>query len=74
MYNVLIHLKECDLGQKSILHAVKTRTRMPSVNQMNVSIIEEEEQEPTKPLSQTLIDLQLESQERENISEDGMVK
>lgn len=45
---------------------------MPSENQMNASIIEEEEQEPAKPLSQTLLDLQLESQERENISEDGM--
>lgn len=45
---------------------------MPSVNQLDASIIEEEDQEPAKPLSQTLLDLQLESQERENISEDGM--
>lgn len=59
------------MGQKSILHAVKARTRLPSTNKLNASIIEEEEQEPAKPLSQTLIDLQLDSTERSNISEEG---
>lgn len=69
----VIRFKECDLGQQSILHAVKARTRLPSTSKMRTSIIEEalEEQEPAKPLSQTLVDLQLDPQERINISENG---
>ncbi|XP_055313254.1 E3 ubiquitin-protein ligase parkin [Sitodiplosis mosellana] len=57
-------LEECDLGQQSILHAVKARSQPISKRSLNVptnSSIEEEpneEHDATKPLSQTLTDLQ----------------
>lgn len=53
------------MGQQSVLHAVKARTKPNSKRSLNVpltnSSIEEEpneEHEATKPLSQTLTDLQ----------------
>lgn len=67
--------KECDLGQNSILHAVKARPNVLTKKTLNAttSIQEEhEEHEPSKPLSQTMTDLQLGTREREQITESGM--
>lgn len=54
---------------------MKARTKVISKRSLNVnasSVIEEaEEHEPSKPLSQTLTDLQLEDVDRENMSENG---
>lgn len=67
--------KECDLGQKSILHAVKSRRGVLTKETLNAtnSILEEsaEEHEPSKPLSQTMTDLQLGTRERKQITENG---
>ncbi|XP_063702938.1 E3 ubiquitin-protein ligase parkin [Culicoides brevitarsis] len=77
-----IHISECDLGQRSILHAVKSR---PSVRDSNLkqkklsfSLAEEDEdpvsrsETPTAPLCETLIDLQLDSDERKLVKKDEM--
>lgn len=75
-----MYSKECDLGQKSILHAVKARRNVPTKEKLNAtnshSILEEstEEHEPSKPLSQTMTDLQLGTREREQITENGKRK
>lgn len=71
--------QECDLGQRSILHAVKSRhtesTQHQDKRSLNTDdVIEEEdedgdEQNSSKPLSSTLVDLQLENLDRLNISE-----
>lgn len=63
------------MGQQSILHAVKARNKPMTKNALNsLPITEEsqEEHEPSKPLSQTLTDLQLETTEREKMPEEGM--
>lgn len=65
-------MQDCDLGQKSILHAVNTRTRLSrSINNASVctSLAEENVEEPSKPLCETLVDLQLNQEERKNIKE-----
>ncbi|KAJ6632823.1 E3 ubiquitin-protein ligase parkin [Pseudolycoriella hygida] len=69
-----IIIEECDLGEKSILHAVKARPRKKNLDKHDLerNVIEEgiEESSSSKPLSQTLVDLQLENEERENISDE----
>lgn len=61
------------MGQQSILHAVKTRRVALTDNKsLDKALIEEIVEEPLsmKPFSQTLVDLQLEHAERENIADD----
>lgn len=65
--------QDCDLGQQSILHAVKTRSvALTDKRNLDKVMIEEIAEEPLsmKPFSQTLVDLQLENAERENIADD----
>lgn len=70
-----LNKKECDLGQRSILHAVKARRALLTKESLNAtnSILEEsaEEHEPSKPLSQTMTDLQLGTRERKQITKNG---
>lgn len=66
------------MGQQSILHAVKVHRSSKTERNFNkkTSLDAPVEEDPatddiaTKPLSQTLVDLQLEAGERENIAED----
>lgn len=66
--------QECDLGEQSILHAVKAhpRRRKHDKRDLDENVIEEstDEGNSSKPFSQTLVDLQLENDDRENISDD----
>lgn len=66
--------QECDLGQQSILHAVKARPRKLKHDKRDLEerVIEEstDEGSSSKPFSQTLVDLQLENDDRENISDE----
>lgn len=62
------------MGQQSVLHAVKARANTKILLDVNTSsIIEEaiEEHDPSKPLSQTMKDLQLEKSEHENPTKNG---
>jgi len=52
--------QECDLGQQSILHAVQSR---PSSSKSGL----ESPSEGARPLNETLIDLQLNDQERRSL-------
>ena len=68
--------QECDLGQRSILHAIKSRprpTKFLKEAHNNSAVLEEESagEEPSKPLCETLVDLQLQDAERVNIAEEG---
>lgn len=66
------------MGQQSILHAVKVRRKSsPANNNFNKTSLDAPVEEEiatddiaSKPLSQTLVDLQLEAGERQNIAED----
>ncbi|XP_069675402.1 E3 ubiquitin-protein ligase parkin [Periplaneta americana] len=58
-----IVIEDCDLGQQSILHAVKSR---PSPKKPGV----ESPSEGSKPLNETLIDLQLSDRERKSLKTD----
>ncbi|KAJ9588135.1 hypothetical protein L9F63_018493 [Diploptera punctata] len=58
-----IVIEECDLGQQSILHAVKIR---PSPKKPGL----ESHNEGSKPLNETLIDLQLSDRERHSLTTD----
>uniref|UniRef100_A0A034W4L8 E3 ubiquitin-protein ligase parkin n=2 Tax=Bactrocera TaxID=47832 RepID=A0A034W4L8_BACDO len=80
-------IQECDLGQQSILHAIRSRPQ-PQRQRLQSTVMEEEPQdimniststgratpsppeEPSKPLCETLVDLQLLSEERINITEE----
>ncbi|XP_022213694.1 E3 ubiquitin-protein ligase parkin [Drosophila obscura] len=72
-------LMQCDLGQQSILHAIRMR---PPVRREKLPSATLEEEEPTltptdeasKPLNETLLDLQLESDERLNITDEERVR
>jgi len=59
----LIVIEECDLGQQSVLHAVQSR---PSSSKSRL----ESPSEGARPLNETLIDLQLNDQERRNLKTD----
>lgn len=71
-------LQECDLGEKSIIHAVKNRLKPVRITKESLDApLEEEfnEEEASanlsaKPLCETLVDLQLNLEERINIAED----
>ena len=55
-------VQECDLGQQSVLHAVQTRPSSKSRL--------ESPSEGARPLNETLIDLQLNDQERRDLMTD----
>ena len=74
--NIGSNFQECDLGQQSILHAIRSRPQ-PQRQRLQFTVMEEEPQdvmniststgratpsppeEPSKPLCETLVDLQL---------------
>jgi parkin len=56
-------LQECDLGQQSVLHAVKSRPSTKSAEVVSTS-------EGSRPLNETLIDLQLSDHERHSLKTD----
>jgi parkin len=59
------------LGQQSVVHCVRSRSR-PEISKTikrNLEAALEETEEPSKPLSSTLVDLQLNQEERRNIPE-----
>lgn len=56
--------QECDLGQQSVLHAVKS---CPSAKKLSL----ESPSEGSRPLNETLIDLQLSDHERHNLKTDA---
>ncbi|XP_037934192.1 E3 ubiquitin-protein ligase parkin isoform X2 [Teleopsis dalmanni] len=65
-------IEECDLGQQSVLHAIRLRPQQQR-QRMHSTVMEEESlsiEEPSKPLCETLVDLQLQSEERVNINEE----
>lgn len=55
------------MGPHSILHAVKLSKKVSN----NAPTLHEEEEEGSKPLSETLLDLQLNDEERKHITESG---
>lgn len=65
--------KECDLGQQSVLHAVRARSRLYDgikTGKRLESVFDESAEEPSlssKPFASTLVDLQLNQEERHNI-------
>ncbi|KAK9745069.1 Ubiquitin family [Popillia japonica] len=62
-----IMLADCDLGQQSVLHAVKIKKREKLPSQSNNSLIEEvEEEQGSKPLCEILSDLDFSTTESEN--------
>lgn len=69
MIRTNIFFQECDLGTQSVLHAVKTRSR-PEIEAKSKRCLEtlyDDENVgdvPSKPLSSTLVDLQLKGEER----------
>lgn len=77
MFIFILFKQECDLGQQSILHAVKARIQPVSKRSLNVpanASIEEdpnEEHDATKPLSQTLTALQFSDSARDTIADKG---
>ncbi|EDW33193.1 GL24602 [Drosophila persimilis] len=73
-------IMQCDLGQQSTLHAI--RMRPPTIQREKLLSMSLEEEEPTgtpteeasKPLNETLLDLQLENDERLNITDEYRVR
>ncbi|KAL3281470.1 hypothetical protein HHI36_004679 [Cryptolaemus montrouzieri] len=63
-----ITISECDLGQKSVLHAVKSKRKLQVVPSEQ-SVIEEEDV-GSKPLSETLQDSKFYDQRDEKLSKD----
>ncbi|KAJ8918341.1 hypothetical protein NQ315_008034 [Exocentrus adspersus] len=55
-----IRIAECDLGQQSILHAVKIKVK-PKLREIKGSLVEEIEEQCTKPLCNTLKDVMFSS-------------
>lgn len=57
-----------------MLHAIRLRPPVQRERERKASTLMEEEsspEEPSKPLNETLLDLQLESEERLNITDEG---
>lgn len=57
-----------------MLHAIRLRPPAQRERERKASTLFEEEanaEEPSKPLNETLLDLQLESEERLNITDEG---
>ena len=60
-------MKECDLGQQSILHAVKIRHIEQKQDHLGVN-----DSEGSRPMNETLVDWQLTAKERKNLkTEEG---
>ncbi|XP_055383602.1 E3 ubiquitin-protein ligase parkin [Condylostylus longicornis] len=66
-------VEECDLGQRSIIHAIKTRRISDNFSKNIISDSNDEvnfyddHEHCSKPLCETLVDLQLEKEDRLNI-------
>jgi parkin len=77
---ISIKFQECDLGQQSVLHAVKVTSRKTKLSdnlkkRLDDIYDEEDEVSPkhtSKPLSSTLIDLQLNDSDRKRIDQNHM--
>lgn len=52
-----VTIAECDLGQRSVLHAIKIKKRIKVPSQSNSLLEENEEDSGSKPLCETLSDL-----------------
>lgn len=71
--------QECDLGQQSILHAVRTPPRkMLNKRKNTASLIEESTSETStlndsgsRPMNETLMDLSLDESNQQNLSLEG---
>ncbi|XP_011703776.1 PREDICTED: E3 ubiquitin-protein ligase parkin isoform X3 [Wasmannia auropunctata] len=69
-------IEECDLGQQSILHAVRTPHKISNKKKVNASPIEESTVETfnlndsagSKPMNETLVDLSLDESDQQNLS------
>lgn len=78
-YNILVHLmlQECDLGQQSVLHAVKTPHKKFKNHDTSGSIEEctsetsDWNDSGSKPMNETLTDLSLDSSDQQCISQEG---
>lgn len=79
---ILVHLsltlQECDLGQQSTLHAVRTPNKILN-KKKNTSFIEESLSEisslndsGSKPMNETLTDLSLDESDQQNLSLEGI--
>jgi len=71
-------LQECDLGQQSILHAVRTPHKMLNKNKTTTNPIEESVSETfnlndsgSKPMNETLMDLPLDESDQQNLLLEG---
>lgn len=65
-------MQECDLGEQSILHAVRTQRTPQKYKQNSTDTIPEEESPGSKPLCETLLDFELSDDERrQSISVEG---
>lgn len=79
VYNIHVILsQECDLGQQSILHAVRTPNKMLNKKKDTTSPIEESISETSnlddsgsKPMNETLMDLSLDESDQQNLSLEG---
>lgn len=68
--------QECDLGQQSVLHAVRTPPRKISNKRKNIASPIEESMSETaalndsgsKPMNETLMDLSLDESDRQDLS------
>lgn len=56
-------MQQCDLGQQSVLHAIKSKKRVKLPSTSNSLIEESEEEQGSKPLCETLKDLTFSSEE-----------
>lgn len=61
-----LRFQECDLGQQSVLHAVKIKKRNKLPSQNTSLIVEVEEEQGSKPLCETLTDLDFSTTESES--------
>ncbi|KAJ8935967.1 hypothetical protein NQ314_012548 [Rhamnusium bicolor] len=62
---------ECDLGQQSILHAVKIKSK-PKLQELDGSVIEENEEQSGKPLCETLKDAMFSSEDNTTNDDSGI--
>jgi len=75
---MLLTLQECDLGQQSILHAVRTPHKMLNKSKATTNPIEESVSETSnlndsgsKPMNETLMDLSLDESDQQNLFLEG---
>ncbi|XP_018572816.1 E3 ubiquitin-protein ligase parkin isoform X2 [Anoplophora glabripennis] len=68
-----ITIAECDLGEQSILHAVKVKTRS-KLSKLSETVVEENEEQGSEPLCNTLKDVMFSNQDniRNDILENNL--